>query len=291
MSTDSTGPPSSGEDARPGVSPVAESPAREAAANLAEGVASLLGPSPLANVVVTDPTPEATPAQAPALELGISTSPEQMQSNADLPSQAPVTTPEPFGFSDPILPTAAPKPTVVENVEAIPQDAPVVPESVPLPEPTPEVPLSPPTIEPEEPKAIEDHRQDYFSYGDPVIAAAPTATEPVPERAPAVANVVTSSPESQPIPTIPAEDPYRAPDASYVHVPADLATSAWGEEPARKGGASRASSPEPVRRSLDAAQPGASGKLSSNGSKSSMASSFGQLLPDKRGRSRSGSVR
>ncbi|TBU28742.1 hypothetical protein BD311DRAFT_662783 [Dichomitus squalens] len=176
VSTDSTLAPPSVEDTRPGVSPVAESPAREEAANLAEGTTSILRPSPLANVVVTEPTPEPTPGPTPALELSVTASPEQIA--GELPHQAPVTTPEPFGFSDPILPTTTSKPTNVESPQLLPQDAPAIGEPVSLPEPTPAVPLPPPTVEPEEPIALEDGRQDYFSYGDPVVAATSAPKEP-----------------------------------------------------------------------------------------------------------------
>ncbi|EJF62203.1 hypothetical protein DICSQDRAFT_180088 [Dichomitus squalens LYAD-421 SS1] len=169
VSTDSTPAPPSVEDARPGVSPVAESPAREEAANLAEGTTSILRPSPLANVVVTEPTPEPTPGPTPALELSVTASPEQIP--GELPHQTPVTPLEAFGFGDSILPTTTSKPTNVESPQLLPQDAPAIGEPVSLPELTPAVPLPPPTVEPEEPIALEDGRQDYFSYGDPVVAA------------------------------------------------------------------------------------------------------------------------
>ncbi|KAI1795047.1 hypothetical protein LXA43DRAFT_62163 [Ganoderma leucocontextum] len=298
VSTDSPPARPSVEEARPGPSPVAESPASEEAANLAEAATRLVGPSPLANVVVTEPTPEPTPTTvAPALDIGVTASPEQLPT--ELPSQAPVHTPEPFGFSDPILPTTAPEPALVLSPEPIAQDAPlVVEEPAPLLEPASEVVVVAPTEQPAVPKAVEDNRQDYFSFGDPIVADA--SKEPVPEPAPVEpARPATPPPQPvparpvtpplQPVPVVPVEGSSRAPDSSYLHIPADAATFAWGEEPVASK-PSRASSREPVYHSLEPPQSGLqSGKVSSRASKSSMSSSYGQLLPEKRGRS--GSVR
>ena len=321
VSTDSPPARPSVEDARPGPSPVAESPASEEAANLAEAATKLVGPSPLANVVVTEPTPNPTPTTAAAaLDISVTASPEQLP--AGLPTHAPVQTSEPLGFSDPILPTTTPEPTIVASPELIPQDVPpVVEEPAPLPEPTHEVPVVMHAGEPSGPNAIEDRRPDYFSFSDPVVV--PVSKEPVPEPAPVEparpatppqplparsatpppqplpARPVTpppqpvparsATPSLQPIPVVPAEDSYRAPDSSYVHIPTDAATFAWGEEPVASK-PSRASSREPTHHSLELPQSGLqSGKVSSKASKSSMSSSFGQLLPERRGRS--GSVR
>ncbi|PIL37575.1 hypothetical protein GSI_01269 [Ganoderma sinense ZZ0214-1] len=309
VSTDAAPGRSSLGEARPGPSPVAESPASEEAANLAEAVTKVVGPSPLANVVVTEPTPDPTPISGtPALGMGVTASPEQMPS--ELPIHVPAHTPEPLGFSDPILPTTAPEPFVVASPELIPQDVPpVVEEPALLPAPAVEVPVVAPAAEPPAPKAVEDIRQDYFSFGDPVVA--PVSKEPEPEPAfveperpatppqtslarpstppPQTFSARSATPSLQPIPVVPAEESYRAPDSSYVHIPADAATFAWGEEPVASK-PSRASSREPLHHSLEPPQPGLqSGKVSSRASKSSMSSSYGQLLPEKRGRS--GSVR
>lgn len=325
VSTDSPPARTSVGEARPGPSPVAESPASEEAANLSEAATKVVvGPSPLANVVVTEPTPHPTPATvAPALDVGVTTSPEQLPS--ELPTQAPVHTSEPFGFTDPILPTTTGEPVVVASPELIPQDAPpVVEEPAPLLEPASEVPVVAPATEPPVPRAVEDIRQDYFSFSDPIVA--PVSIEPQEEQEPAFVEPVrpatppppapparpatpppqvpparpttpppqTSSAPSatsslQPIPVVLAEDTYRAPDSSYVHIPADAATFAWGEEPVASK-PSRASSREPWHHSIEPPPPGRqSGKVSSRASKSSMSSSYGQMLPEKRGRS--GSVR
>lgn len=313
VSTDSPPARTSIGEARPGPSPVAESPASEEAANLAEIATKVVGPSPLANVVVTEPTPHPTPITvAPALDVGVTTSPEQLPS--ELPTQAPVHASEPFGFSDPILSTTTPEPAVVASPELIPQDVPpVVEEPAPLPEPAPEVPIVVPAAEPPVPGAVEDIRQDYFSFSDPVVAPVSKQPEPEPEPAPAFVEPVrpstpppqtsparpatppqtfsarSATPSLQAIPVVPAEDSYRAPDSSYVHIPADAATFAWGEEPVASK-PSRASSREPLHHSLEPPPPGMqSGKVSSRASKSSMSSSYGQMLPEKRGRS--GSVR
>ena len=288
-------------------SPVAESPAREAAAFANE---ALVGPSLLANVVsVHEPTPEPplapAPAPAPATDLAqITASPEQFA--ASLPPSQPHHdfTPEPLGFSDPVdLPSVAvtgPSPVVA------PGEAPPAAEEQPVPPPTVEI-LPVPSSVPTEPPASEDRRADYFAFTDSenIPTVAPVA-EPAPVEPPAP--VVAPAPEPEPIPAsepepVPAPrtpepaESARLPESSYVHVPADESTFAWGEDSALAH--SQPSMPEPVHRTPEPVQympepvqriHDTSQSMSTRASQSSMGSSYGQLLPDQK-RGRSGSVR
>ncbi|RPD67386.1 hypothetical protein L226DRAFT_566111 [Lentinus tigrinus ALCF2SS1-7] len=254
------------------VSPVAESPAREAAANSEDAP---VGPSPLANVAATAESPS-----EPALPIPLTTSPEQVP--IPLPSQAPATAPEPLGFKDPI-PTTAPVPepiVVVSSPDIVPQDAPAPAEpEAALPEPTPQPTLPPPAAEPPVPSVIEDNRADYFSYSDPVVPTVASIAEPAP--------VVQPAPVFEPAPAEPqaAAPP---PPVSHVAIPSDESTFAWSVEPALGHKASRSSFSEPTRHAFEPSAQ--SGNLSSKASKSSLTSSYGQLISDQT-RGRSSSVR
>lgn len=270
-------PAPSSEDLHAVPSPVAESPAREAEAT-AEVSVPPIGPSPLATVTVAEdsaPSP-ATPARVLEPERDqVTASPEQVP--VVLPPQPLEPSPQPLGFSDPILPTVSVP--VVESPVVVPQDvpAPIEPEvAPPLPEPTPVSTLPLPSAEPPVPSAVEEHRADYFAFGDPIPAVL-TAQDPVAEPVP---QVMTPPPE--PAPThevVPSQD------VSHVQIPTDASTFAWSDEPALGHKASRTSFSEPIQHS---AEP--SGKVSSRASKSSLSTSYGQLLPDQQ-RGRSSSVR
>ena len=257
------------------VSPVAESPAREDAAN-AEGAP--VGPSPLANVAATAESPsEPAPPPAPAPQpepVPLTISPEQVP--LALPSQVPVTVPEPFGFSDPI-PAAAVEPVVHSSPVIVPQDAPApaAPEPA-LPEPTPQPALPPPAAEPPVPSVIEDHRADYFSSSDPVVPTVASVAEPEP------APVIEPTPVTEPQAAAPP------PPVSHVPIPSDESTFAWGDEPALGRKASHSTFSEPIRHAFEPSAQ--SGNLSSKASRSSLTSSYGQLISEQT-RGRSSSVR
>lgn len=281
----------SSEDVHIAPSPVAESPAREAAASAEPPVP--LGPSPLANVAsaesvasspapVPAPLPESEPAQVTA-------SPEQVP--IALSPQAPAASSEPFGFSDPVV-TTSPDPIVtspplpVQDAPApvpAPAPAPAEPEpEVRLPEPSPQLPLPPPSTEPPVPSATEDRRADYFSYSDP-ISTVVAAEEPVIQ--PVQPEPQVSTPPLEPVPIHETSQPG---GFTHVQMPTEASTFAWSDQPALGHKASRSSFSEPVQHSVEPTQ---SGKVSSRASKSSMSSSYGQLLPEQQKRGRSGSVR
>lgn len=256
------------EEVQHAVSPVAESPAREAAADTE---AAPVGPSPLANVAATA-EPASQPASPPAVAepIPLTTSPEQAP--VALPSQPPAHASEPFGFSDPI-PTSAPEPIVLNSPVIMPQDVPAPVEQEPaLPEPSPEPALPPLAAEPPAPGVIEDPRPDYFSYSDSVV--------------PTVTSIAAPAPVVEPAPTEPqVADP---PTVSHAPIPSDDATFAWSEEPALGHEASHSSFPEPAPHAVEPSTQ--SDNLSSKASKSSLTSSYGQLISDQT-RGRSSSVR
>ncbi|KAI0832860.1 hypothetical protein BC628DRAFT_359650 [Trametes gibbosa] len=270
-------------------------------------VPATLGPSPLHNssaapeqeqvaeepVVQPEPVPEPahTPASVvvPALaedneEERLTRSPEQFSS--ELPHAAPALVPElqPFGFSDPILP-ATQAPVVLDSPAPAPSDA-------PLSEATPPHFLEPasaahPPVEPAARPALEDHRADYFSFGDPVD---PVVAKSEDDGQPPV-------PSEVPIQSLPVAQPAQYQTVSHVQIPTDESTFAWSDEPGLGHKRSRSSLSEPPLHALDSSQHSEpqSGKVSTRASKSSMASSYGNVIPNTSGteqrRGRSSSVR
>ncbi|KAL1940042.1 hypothetical protein VTO73DRAFT_9377 [Trametes versicolor] len=267
-----------------------------------------LGPSPLHNstaasepAVEADPVLEPTPVSAPVPQAEaapivvsapqeettaeqITRSPEQLAS--ELPHAAPASAPEPqpFGFSDPILPVTQP-PAAVESPVLATADVPTEAASAPLPEPTPVAPLTPPA-EPVRPAIMEDHRSDYFSYGDPI---APTVAEPEVEEPRAPEPAVAAPSVLQPFPV---EEPARYQTTSHVQIPSDDSTFAWSDEPALGRKRSSSSLSEVPQHAVELSQQSGlqSGKASTRESKSSLASSYGNVVPnttigERRGRS------
>lgn len=257
-----------------------------------------LGPSPLHNstaasepVAEADPVLEPPPVSAPVPQAEaapivvsapeeetpaeqITRSPEQFAS--ELPHAAPTSAPEPqpFGFSDPILPVTQ-APAVTESPVLAPADVPTESAPAPLPEPTPVAPLTPPA-EPVRPAVMEDHRADYFSFGDPI---APTVAEPEVEEPRAPEPAAAAPPVLQPFPV---EEPARYQATSHVQIPSDDSTFAWSDEPALGRKRSSSSLSEVPQHAVEPSQQSGlqSGKVSTRESKSSLASSYGNVVPN-----------
>lgn len=238
-----------------------------------------------------DPVLESTSASAPVAEAEstpivisapeeetraeqITRSPEQFAS--ELPHTAPTSAPEPqpFGFSDPILPVTQ-VPASAESPVLAPAGVPTEAAPAPLPEPTPVAPLTPPA-EPVRPAVLEDNRADYFSFGDPI---APTVAEPEVEEPRAPEPEVVAPPVLQPFPV---EDPARYQTTSHVQIPSDDSTFAWSDEPALGRKRSSSSLSETPQHAVEPSQQSGlqSGKVSTRESKSSLASSYGNVVPN-----------
>ncbi|KAI0638618.1 hypothetical protein C8Q77DRAFT_444348 [Trametes polyzona] len=268
-----------------------------------------LGPSPLQNStgapedtsepaprieVIPEPQPEPAPAPAPAEvsappepQVQVTESPVQLPSPpqaAPTPAPAPAPEPQPFGFSDAVPTTQVP--AVVESPVIAPSDAaPVVVEAPapPMPEPTPAAPLPPP-VEAAARPVLEDHRADYFSFRDPVVPAVAEAKVEEP-RAAAPEAPVAAAPQ-----VFPVAEPAQYQGPSHVQIPTDDSTFAWSDEPAlghKRTGSSLSDPPQPSGQH--------SGKVSTQASKSSLASSYGNVIPPantaEQRRGRSSSVR
>ncbi|KAI0751190.1 hypothetical protein C8Q80DRAFT_557926 [Daedaleopsis nitida] len=245
LKVDPTQTPATSEELHHVPSPVAESPAREAAASVEPSAP--LGPSPLANVAAPD---SPAPAPAPTLVADpepalITASPEQVPIPLQ-PAPAPPT--EPLGFSDPILPVVS-EPTTAPSPVIAPPDVPdTEPEATPLPELAPHAATLLLPTEPPVPSAVEDPRPDYFSWSDPVAPtssiAQPTEAQPEPE-------VVAHIPEPVVVP-----EPAPVQDTSHVQIPTDASPFAWSDEPAVGHKASRSSFSEPIQHYVEPTQPG-----------------------------------
>ncbi|KAI0371478.1 hypothetical protein BV20DRAFT_177599 [Pilatotrama ljubarskyi] len=265
-----------------------------------------LGPSPLQNSTsppesaatepvgptesVIEPVTAQVVASAPLAETReeqLTRSPEQAPAELPIPAPTAAPEPKPFGFSDPILPTteplaAAASPVIVPSDAHAPAEAP----TAAMPEPTPAVPLPPPA-EPVARPPVEDRRADYFSFGDPVVPAVSQSKEEESHPAEPIASVAL------PAQTIPAQEPTHYEDVSHVQIPTDESTFAWSDEPALGRKRSRSSVSEPAQHALETSQPSGleSGKVSTRASKSSLASSYGNVVSNsaehKRGRSSS----
>ncbi|KAI0329612.1 hypothetical protein GY45DRAFT_849206 [Cubamyces sp. BRFM 1775] len=247
-----------------------------------EPVASVAPAAPAEPITVAIPEPAAVAAPPEeSREEQLTRSPEQLAA-AELSHPTPISVPEPqpFGFSDPVIPPTQ-GPAVVESPVIAPKDE-ITTE--PLAEPTPAAPLPPPA-EPAGPPVTEDRRPDYFSFSDPAVPTVASINAEEPRAA------VLEAPATPARKTIPVEEPAHYQDASHVHFPTDDSTFAWSDEPALGHKRSRSSLSDPANHTLETSQQ-SSAKVSTKASKSSLASSYGNPLPpgDQR-RGRSSSVR
>ncbi|KAI0774711.1 hypothetical protein BD413DRAFT_303298 [Trametes elegans] len=293
----------------------APSPVAETAEDSSPVAPAPLGPSPLANATAapeqltatTAPPPEAASGPVPAPEpvpvvvvapadeetpaKQLTRSPEQLTTELPPHAPAPAPEPQPFGFSDPIVPaTQTQKPEPAESPVIVPTDAsvPAEPTAAPLPEPTPAIPLPPPVDAATRP-TVEDSHADYFSFNDPV---APTVVGVKVEEPQPIVPEVPSTPARR---TIPVEEPAHYEEISHVQIPTDDSTFAWSDTPALGHKQSRSSLSEPAPHTQETSQQSGnqSGKVSTRGSKSSLASSYGNVMasPSDHRRGRSSSVR
>lgn len=274
-------------------SPVAESPVREAAAEAGDipQPSAHIGPSPLAQETVA--TPESTPAPLPD---PVTQEPEPTPAQPEVQEVV----------SPPVAPESVPEPETVhaaEPAEPTPQSEPVVPQTAsPAPAQT-ELPSVAPSAEPEPvfttQPVLTERGADVFSWGDgsgvvlqPSVAAIEAA---------AAAHIPT--PEPAPVPA--AEAPTFVEEPRHYEDEAHASTFAWGDsvpqstftEPATSQPTSRVVSPQRSSTSLGkrpsqdhiVASPemlssNISRSVSRRGSKSSMASSYGQVVVDALGR-------
>ncbi|KAH9854904.1 hypothetical protein C2E23DRAFT_42476 [Lenzites betulinus] len=258
-------------------------------------------PEQTASEPVTQPEPAAEPApataevvvSAPAEEVQeeqLTRSPEHFASELPHAAPAPAPEPQPFGFSDPILPTTE-APAVVESPVLAPSDAPAPSETAvaAIPEPTPSAPLPPPA-EPVARPVLEDQRADYFSFGDPVVPAMAQAEQAPPQVQP-------EAPAAPAPPHFPVAEPAMYQDVSHMQISTDDSTFAWSDEPALGHKRSRSSLSGAPAHVVESSQQSdlQSGKVSTRGSKSSLASSYGNIIPNasnaEQRRGRSSSVR
>ncbi|OBZ70382.1 hypothetical protein A0H81_09801 [Grifola frondosa] len=276
------------EDAHVAPSPVIESPAREAEAVDGPSAPPPVGPSPLVDSMsAPTPPPEEKPAApapapepVPMVEPPVRTaSPEPIIAELH---PAPFVRAEdqpyrvPMGFSDP-FPVAQPEPVhvepasvVSEEIHSAPSDRDVVER---MPEPAP-------VTEPPPPPAVEDRRADYFAWNDnPAVVSKKSASslgpkEPVAEPPP--------PPPEEPQP----ESPVEATSSNVaVDVEPDTSRFAWSDEHALgKKRSVDSISVEHTQHPSDPSQPSEYGRLSSRASKSSLASSYGQVLVSVPGR-------
>ncbi|KAH9899421.1 hypothetical protein C8Q73DRAFT_320578 [Cubamyces lactineus] len=234
---------------------------------------------------VAEPTPEPVAVVAPteeSREEQLTRSPEQLTTELSHPAPSSAPEPQPFGFSDPVVPPAQGT-VVVESPIIAPRDELT---TQPLEEPTPSAPLPPPaSAEPAGPPVTEDRRPDYFSFSDPIVPTVSSINAEEPRAA------ILEAPTTPARKTILVEEPVHYQDASHVHFPTDDSTFAWSDEPGLGHKRSRSSLSDPANHTLETSQQ-SSAKVSTRASKSSLASSYGNPLPpaDQR-RGRSSSVR
>lgn len=266
-------------------SPVAESPAREAAAVAADipQPPAVVGPSPLVQATVPSPEPVAT-------ILPVATSEPQPAPPAESKAAATVETPAPI--SAPELPHASePEQPASQTVNEAPQTASPEPVKEELPRPSEPTTTTtvPPTPEPTftaQPVTVE-HGADTFSSNDEskvILQPSVAAVEAIAATA--------SAPALQRVPTEIVEEPHPAP----AHAPfedVDHSNAFAWRDPIPPSTPPRVVSPKASSHSIGkgsvhgaimASPEMLSSNVSRKGSRSSLASSFGQVVVEANGR-------